>query len=81
MMDKQQFMLKKASMEWNASEYFVRVGILKQFRLSSDFKRLRFSQLPERVQNKIAKFAEYALEYSDDWKQYVNKQKLTEVEQ
>ena len=83
MMSKQQFMLKKASMEWNQCRPrgFVRLGILEGIGSSSKYYTRRFSKLPEKIQNKLAKFAEYALEYSDDWKEYCVKHKLTEVKQ
>lgn len=79
MMSKQQFMLKMASKDWNGStECFVRVGTLKYLRLPTKLHKLRFSQLPEKAQKKLSKFAEHELEYSDDWQQYKAKRQNDE---
>ena len=83
MMSKQQFMLKKASIEWNQSKpkCFVRTGILEHIGFSKNYFKQRFSQLPKKVQNKLAIFTEHCLEYSDDWRDYLVEKRLIEVVQ
>lgn len=80
-MNKQKFMLKKASVEWNQSEpkCFVRTGILEHIGISKRYYKQRFSQLSKKIQNKLAKFVEIELEYSDDWRDYLVEQRIIEV--
>lgn len=69
-MSREQFMLEKAKQEWDAiDEEFVLYGVMEFLKIPLKYEKTKFDKLPSRYQKLLAKWADWELGYSDDWKE------------
>lgn len=63
-------MMNAARKEWDAvDEEFVLYGIMDYLKIPFKFEKTKFDKLPICYQKRLATWAKWCLDYSEDWKE------------